>query len=99
MSKQNVLVIMLIMSAILSLPIQSLDLKAGNWGKSFKKKNKETETNLQFYFHDTLSGKNPSAVKVAEPVDKTKTFATQFGNIILFKKITDIMKKRLSISI
>jgi hypothetical protein len=81
MSKQNVLVLALVMFAMLLPPIQSLKLKAGNWGKTFQKKNQEKETNLQFYFHDTLSGKNPSAVKIAEPVDKTKSYVTQFGNI------------------
>ncbi|XP_058768672.1 dirigent protein 23-like [Vicia villosa] len=82
MAKQNVVVvIMLILNVILPSPIQSLKLKAGTWGKTFLRKNQETETNLQFYFHDTQSGKNPSAVKVAEPVDNTKSFVTQFGNI------------------
>ncbi|KAI5388063.1 dirigent protein 23 [Lathyrus oleraceus] len=82
MYKQNVLVaMMLILSVILPPSIQSLKLKAGTWGKSFLKKNQETQTNLQFYFHDTVSGKNPSVVKVAEPVDKSKPFVTQFGSI------------------
>ena len=84
MSKQNyVLVMILLISAILPPPIHSLNLKAGNWGETFQNKKQETETSLQFYFHDTLSGKNPSAIKVAEPVDKTKTYLTQFGNIMM----------------
>ncbi|XP_004505770.1 dirigent protein 23-like [Cicer arietinum] len=82
MSKQNVIVMVLIISAMVP-QIQSVNLKAGNWGTSFERKNKETVTKLQFYFHDTVSGKNPSAVKVAEPVDKSKSFSTLFGNIMM----------------
>ncbi|CAK8576767.1 unnamed protein product [Lathyrus sativus] len=82
MFKQNVVVVMmLILGVILPPPIQSLKLKAGNWGKSFPRKNQETETNLQFYFHDTVSGKNPSVVQVAEPIDKSKQSDTRFGSI------------------
>ncbi|CAI8616799.1 unnamed protein product [Vicia faba] len=84
MSKKYVVVVMmmLIMCVMLLTPIQSLKLKAGtSWGKSFPRKNQETETNLQFYFHDTISGKNPSAIKVAEPVGNTKPSFTQFGSI------------------
>ncbi|XP_045823060.1 dirigent protein 23 [Trifolium pratense] len=84
MSKQNVLVLaLLLMFAMLLPPIQSLKLKAGNWGKTFPKKNQESETNLQFYFHDTLSGKNPSVVKIAEPLDKTQSYVTRFGTIFM----------------
>ncbi|KAF7841154.1 dirigent protein 23 [Senna tora] len=43
---------------------------------------KETVTNLQFYFHDTLSGKNPSAVRVVQPVDAYKG-TTLFGLIMM----------------
>lgn len=87
MSKQNAMVMMLTtMSVIMGmLPLtQGLKLKAGNWGSSFEgENNKETVTNLQFYFHDTLSGRNPSAVQVAQPVDKNKTFLTMFGSIMM----------------
>lgn len=76
------LVTMSVIGAILPLT-QSINVKAGNWGTSFEGENKETTTNLQFYFHDTLSGRNPSAIQVAQPVDKTKSFVTQFGSIMM----------------
>ncbi|OIV99564.1 hypothetical protein TanjilG_17374 [Lupinus angustifolius] len=82
MSKQMVMMI-LVISAIAEWT-QSLKLNAGNWGASFEvETKKETVTNLQFYFHDTLSGKNPSAVQVAQPIDKNRSFSTLFGEITM----------------
>ncbi|XP_028773919.1 dirigent protein 23-like [Neltuma alba] len=43
---------------------------------------KETVTNLHFYFHDILSGKNPTAVRVVEPVDTYKS-TTLFGVVMM----------------
>ncbi|XP_027353886.1 dirigent protein 23 [Abrus precatorius] len=84
MLKQSVLVMVLTITIMGAMPLtQSLKLKAGNWGASFEGENKETVTNLQFFFHDTLSGKNPSAVQVAQPVDKNKSFTTLFGAIMM----------------
>ena len=88
MSK-HVLVIMIMMLTTSAMAAtategttQSLQLKAGNWGASVKTE-KETVTNLQFYFHDTLSGQNPSAIQVAQPVDKNKSSLTMFGAIMM----------------
>ncbi|XP_061342177.1 dirigent protein 23 [Gastrolobium bilobum] len=85
MSKQNVVVMILTISVMgAAMPLtQSIKFKAENWGSSVKAENKETVTNLQFYFHDTLSGQNPSAVRVAQPVDKNKSFPTLFGAIMM----------------
>ncbi|GMY05496.1 dirigent protein 23-like [Fagus crenata] len=65
-------------------------LTAIPWAQSFTEENwatrlevqKETVTNLQFYFHDTLSGKNPSAVRVAEATETEKS-PTLFGAIMM----------------
>lgn len=44
---------------------------------------KETEiTNLHFYFHDTVSGKNPSAVRVAQAAGTNKS-PTLFGVVMM----------------
>ena len=43
---------------------------------------KEKVTNLQFYFHDTLSGKNPPAVRVAQAPETDKS-PTLFGAILM----------------
>ncbi|KAJ8767097.1 hypothetical protein K2173_012688 [Erythroxylum novogranatense] len=43
---------------------------------------KDTTHNLQFYFHDTLSGNNPSAVRVAQSTATTKS-PTFFGSIMM----------------
>ncbi|KAL3580762.1 hypothetical protein D5086_018597 [Populus alba] len=43
---------------------------------------KENVTNLQFYFHDILSGKNPTAIKVAQPSADNKS-PTLFGSIMM----------------
>jgi hypothetical protein len=44
---------------------------------------KQTVSRLHFYFHDTLSGKQPSAVQVAQAsnTDKSPTF---FGGVFIF---------------
>ncbi|KAK2967086.1 hypothetical protein RJ640_029161 [Escallonia rubra] len=39
-------------------------------------------TNLRFYFHDTLSGKSPSAVRVAQASDTDKS-PTLFGALMM----------------
>ncbi|XAR72727.1 hypothetical protein NMG60_11019463 [Bertholletia excelsa] len=52
------------------------------WAKRRLSENKEVVHNLQFYFHDTVSGKNPSAVRVAEASD-TNTSLTLFGSLMM----------------
>ncbi|KAF2322762.1 hypothetical protein GH714_030335 [Hevea brasiliensis] len=52
-----------------------------NWPQTHKDQ-KETVTNLQFYLHDTVSGKNPSAIKVAQSADTEKS-PTLFGAIMM----------------
>ncbi|GJR91331.1 dirigent protein 23-like protein [Tanacetum coccineum] len=39
-------------------------------------------TTLQFYFHDTLSGSNPSAVRVAQPQSSSNSLGG-FGNLMM----------------
>lgn len=41
---------------------------------------KEVVTTLQFYFHDVLSGRNPSAVRIAQAT-QTNTSLTGFGAV------------------
>ncbi|KAK6916690.1 Dirigent protein [Dillenia turbinata] len=52
------------------------------WAKKLGVQKDSTVTNLQFYFHDTLSGSNPSAMRVAE-ASTTKTSLTQFGSLVM----------------
>ncbi|CAL9022775.1 unnamed protein product [Prunus brigantina] len=56
------------------------------WAKKLKRRKKttssETVTNLQFYFHDTVSGKTPSAVRVAQATDTEKS-PTLFGALLM----------------
>ncbi|TXG64793.1 hypothetical protein EZV62_011787 [Acer yangbiense] len=59
-------------------------------------------TNLQFYFHDTLSGKNPSAVRVAQASKTTNKSASQaeLGLLMVFNfGFTEGMYKGSSIYI
>ncbi|GLT30719.1 hypothetical protein SLA2020_055090 [Shorea laevis] len=60
---------------------QAQGLRVESWATRLKAK-KETVTNLQFYFHDTLSGKNPSAVRVAQAADSNKS-PTLFGAVMM----------------
>ncbi|KAJ4966128.1 hypothetical protein NE237_017977 [Protea cynaroides] len=58
--------------------------QAEDWHKSVVKKVKEEEktTELHFYFHDTVSGKQPSAVRVAEAAETNKS-PTLFGMVMM----------------
>lgn len=47
-----------------------------------KAQQRETVTNLQFYFHDMVSGKNPTAIKVAQSAQTEKS-PTLFGAIMM----------------
>ncbi|PON55078.1 Disease resistance response protein [Parasponia andersonii] len=63
-----------------------------SWGQSSSKREdyttlrlhaaKEKVTSLQFYFHDVVSGKTPSAVRVAQANDTDKS-PTFFGALIM----------------
>ncbi|KAM7479417.1 hypothetical protein LguiA_027630 [Lonicera macranthoides] len=80
------LIIFLMLSAILiTMPlVQGLgkDPKAvEDWFKKLTTK-KEKLTKLHFYFHDTLSGKNPTGYSVAQS-NITSTSATFFGKVFM----------------
>ncbi|KAL8137145.1 hypothetical protein V2J09_003146 [Rumex salicifolius] len=51
------------------------------WAKTVNS-GKEKTTTLQFYFHDVLSGKSPSAIPVAHP-DSTGKYLTGFGTLMM----------------
>ncbi|XP_050234059.1 dirigent protein 23-like [Mercurialis annua] len=53
-----------------------------NTAKKLTTKKKETVTNLQFYFHDIVSGKNPTAIQVARSPNTEKS-PTLFGAIMM----------------
>ena len=54
---------------------------AESWARRLEAE-KETVTNLQFYFHDIVSGKNPTAIKVAQPSVGNRS-PTLFGSIMM----------------
>ncbi|KAJ4716749.1 Dirigent protein [Melia azedarach] len=78
MAKLSVTVLLFI--ALVAATPQSLNA-AESWAVRLESE-KETTTNLQFYFHDTLSGKNPSAVRVAQATDTEKS-PTLFGVVMM----------------
>ncbi|KAL2937156.1 Dirigent protein 23 [Bienertia sinuspersici] len=44
---------------------------------------KEQTTTLQFYFHDIQSGKSPTAVRVAQPIQPDRKTTTEFGVLLM----------------
>ncbi|XP_009610660.1 dirigent protein 23-like [Nicotiana tabacum] len=52
-----------------------------SWAKRVES-GKEVVTTLQFYFHDKLSGSNPSAVRIAQAAE-TNNSATIFGALMM----------------
>lgn len=51
--------------------------KVANWFNALPAA-KEKKTHLHFYFHDIVSGKNPTAIRIVNPPDTVK-YRTQFG--------------------
>ncbi|CAN1276444.1 Dirigent protein 23 [Linum perenne] len=72
---------------LISLSISTLDAQSPppplKWAKRLDSgTGPETITNLQFYFHDILSGSNPTAKRVVQPIIG-KTITTLFGAIVM----------------
>ncbi|CAN0845888.1 Dirigent protein 23 [Linum grandiflorum] len=64
---------------VISLAATKPSAQSVNWAKRVDSGNgPEAITNIQFYFHDILSGRNPTAEKVVEPVSGSSTV---FGQI------------------
>ncbi|CAI9769822.1 unnamed protein product [Fraxinus pennsylvanica] len=51
------------------------------WAKRVES-GKEVITTLQFYFHDIFSGRNPSAIRIAQPL-QTNNSSTLFGMLTM----------------
>ncbi|KAL6963736.1 hypothetical protein U1Q18_034741 [Sarracenia purpurea var. burkii] len=51
---------------------------------------KEKVTRLHFYFHDTLSGKNPTAVLVTQPSTTSSGSLNPFGSIFMIDDLLTI---------
>ncbi|KAJ9178824.1 hypothetical protein P3X46_010673 [Hevea brasiliensis] len=76
----KIFLVFFIISLVIAMPwTQAFPLD--NWPQG-RKAQKKTITNLQFFFHDTVSGKNPSAIKVAQSTDTEKS-PTLFGAIMM----------------
>ncbi|OMO92815.1 Plant disease resistance response protein [Corchorus olitorius] len=80
MAKMVSINLLVIMSLVAAMP-WAQSFRVENWATKLDSK-KETVTNLQFYFHDTVSGKNPSAIRVAQAADSEKS-PTLFGAILM----------------
>ncbi|GAV80544.1 Dirigent domain-containing protein [Cephalotus follicularis] len=68
-------------SLVATMPLWAQSFNSESWVTRREAKY-EKVTKLQFYFHDTLSGKNPSAVRVAQAIDTNKS-PTLFGAIMM----------------
>lgn len=78
-SKVLLLIIISLVAAISGA--QSFHVET-TWGNTRLDAEKQTVTNLQFYFHDIVSGKNPSAVRVAQAAGTEKS-PTLFGAVLM----------------
>ncbi|GMP37589.1 hypothetical protein CsSME_00009198 [Camellia sinensis var. sinensis] len=69
MARVDLVIVVMLISLVLRMAlVQSQDgPNQVNWATRVDNQN-EVVTTLQFYFHDTLSGKNPSVVRVAQAV-------------------------------
>ncbi|PSS21737.1 Dirigent protein [Actinidia chinensis var. chinensis] len=77
--------LILLCSAVMAVPVAHGIAKGPKaveeWFQKLSHK-KEKLTKLRFYFHDTLSGKTPTAVRVAQ-ANTTSTSPTLFGVIFM----------------
>ncbi|CAO2815578.1 unnamed protein product [Amaranthus hypochondriacus] len=55
---------------------------AHGWAKTVVS-GKERTTTLQFYFHDIVSGKYPTAIPVAKPIQKNPNLTNGFGILVM----------------
>uniref|UniRef100_A0A7C9DQ26 Dirigent protein n=1 Tax=Opuntia streptacantha TaxID=393608 RepID=A0A7C9DQ26_OPUST len=53
-----------------------------SWAETVSSANNERTTNLQFYFHDIVSGNSPTAVPVAR-ASRSNGFPTGFGTLVM----------------
>jgi len=81
MAKEEYVSRMLVM-LIMIMPLVAQGSRLHSWANRLEETGKDKVTNLQFYFHDTLSGKNPTAVKVAQGTDTEKS-PTLFGAVFM----------------
>nr|XP_015893463.1 dirigent protein 23-like [Ziziphus jujuba var. spinosa] len=83
MAKLGIAPLMVVISLIATIPFprttQSFEVE--NWANKLDAA-KETVTNIQFYFHDTVSGKSPSAIRVAQATNTEKS-PTLFGALLM----------------
>lgn len=81
MAAKPSIVVILFLISIMATISSAQSFRANNRAKRLDVR-KETVTNIQFYFHDIVSGKTPSAVRVAEATD-TKKSPTLFGALLM----------------
>ncbi|KAI4297734.1 hypothetical protein L6164_037606 [Bauhinia variegata] len=80
MSKLSML-LMLIACLVAGMLKMTQSYKEEQWAVSFKR-GKQSKTTLKFFFHDTLSGKNPTAIRVAQPLQPYQS-STFFGVMMM----------------
>ncbi|KAE8669948.1 Dirigent protein 23 [Hibiscus syriacus] len=74
--------ILLIISLVAVMPWAAQGFLVSSWASTKLETKQEAVTNLQFYFHDTISGKNPTAIKVAQAAGTDKS-PTLFGALLM----------------
>ncbi|XP_015893441.2 dirigent protein 23-like [Ziziphus jujuba] len=73
--------LLVVISVTVTIPRTTQSFDAENWATRLDAR-KETVTNIQFYFHDTVSGKSPSAIRVAQATATEKS-PTLFGALLM----------------
>jgi hypothetical protein len=75
-------VVLMLFSLVAAIPwAQSSEEESWATSKEFQKK-ETVITNLNFYFHDIVGGKNPTAVRVAQAANTNKS-PTSFGVVMM----------------
>ncbi|CAL1398055.1 unnamed protein product [Linum trigynum] len=78
------LTILLTIAMAVTTPFAQAQQPSVSWAKRLDSgTGPDTVTNLQFYFHDTPSGSNPTAVQVVKPVATASDSNSFFGAVVM----------------
>ncbi|KAK6136653.1 hypothetical protein DH2020_029597 [Rehmannia glutinosa] len=81
MASLNLISVFIFLLAAMTWAAQAQTSDPVTWAKRVETRTEVIST-LQFYFHDRLSGQNPSAIRIAQS-SKTNNSATLFGSLMM----------------
>ncbi|XP_057788615.1 dirigent protein 23-like [Salvia miltiorrhiza] len=82
MAIQNQIPLLITLASTIAFCAQAQNGDQATWAKRVDSGD-QVVTTLQFYFHDKLSGQNPSAIEIARPLQGGAALPGQFGKLLM----------------